>query len=155
MLFYNAELGWEHGGQIRLILVRVSAIDVRGTPLKIVLRLLAWSWASPNTLVGLLLALLCLSRLRWHDGVIEAAGGGLSILLRPWAQAITLGHVILARSPHSLAEFRAHERRHVRQYEFLGPFFLPAYFLIGALIWLRGGRPYLDHPLERQAGLGK
>lgn len=103
----------------------------------------------------MILALLCLSRPRWHEGVIEAAGGGLSILLRPWAQAITLGHVILARSPHALTEFRAHERRHVRQYEFLGPFFLPAYFLIGALIWLRGGRPYLDHPFERQAGLGK
>jgi hypothetical protein len=54
----------------------------------------------------------------------------------------------------SLAALRAHERRHVRQYERLGPFFLPAYFLIGALIWLRGGRPYLDHPLERQAGCG-
>jgi hypothetical protein len=86
-------------------------------------------------------------------GVIEAAGGGLAFLLRPWAQAITLGHVILARSPRSLAALRAHERRHVRQYERLGPFFLPAYFLIGAVIWLRGGRPYLDHPLERQAGL--
>jgi hypothetical protein len=118
-------------------------------------RIFAWCWASPNTLLGLLVALLCLSRPRWHGGVIEAAGGGLAFLLRPWAQAITLGHVILARSPRSLAALRAHERRHVRQYERLGPFFLPAYFLIGAVIWLRGGRPYLDHPLERQAGLGE
>lgn len=118
-----------------------------------VLRVLAWCWASPNTLLGLLVAFLCLSRIRWHGGVLEAAGGGLAFLLRPWAQAITLGHVILARNPHSMAAWRAHERLHVRQYERFGPFFLPAYFLIGAVIWLRGGRPYLDHPLEREAGL--
>jgi hypothetical protein len=124
-------------------------------PMAVFVRTLAWCWASPNTLVGLLLAVLCGTRPRWHEGVIEAQGRGLEKLLGHRAQAITLGHVILARDVALLEFHRDHERRHVRQYECLGPFFLPVYLTIGAWVWLRGGRPYRDHPLEIQAGLDR
>lgn len=86
----------------------------------LLIRLLAWSWASPYTLLGLLLALLTGGRLRRRGAILEAHGGGLDRLLGPWALAITLGHVILARDAGSLDRLRTHELAHVRQYEWLG-----------------------------------
>jgi hypothetical protein len=120
-----------------------------------VIRLLAYLWAAPNSLLGLLLAVSALGRgsIRLHAGSIEAAGGGLAWVLGSWADAITLGHVILARDADRLAHWREHERRHVRQYEWLGPLFLPAYFGLALYTQLRGRHPYRDHPLERAAGL--
>jgi hypothetical protein len=50
-----------------------------------------------------------------------------------------------------LAQTRAHERAHVRQYERWGIFFLPAYLLASAGAWLRGAAPYADNVFERQA----
>lgn len=112
-------------------------------------------WAAPNTLIGLLVLPLALAGgvIRRRDGVIEAHGGGLKWALGPFAEAVTLGHVILARNAHHLDRWRAHERRHVRQYERWGPAFLPAYFLCGAWCLLRGRHPYRDNPFEIDAGL--
>lgn len=123
----------------------------------------AWSgwigylWAAPNSLLGLLLIPLALAggRVRSCRGTLEACGGGLKWLLGPYAEAVTLGHVILAKHPHSLNRWRAHERRHVRQNEIWGPLFIPAYLLSSVWCLLRGRRPYRDNPFERQAGLAK
>lgn len=118
-------------------------------------RLLRYLWVSPNSLVGLSLALLALpgGRLGVRAGVCEACGGWLPGLMGRKVQAVTLGHVILARNAAQLERWREHELVHVRQYELYGPGFLPAYLLLAIWQGLRGRHPYRDHPLERQAGL--
>ncbi len=119
------------------------------------IRLWVYLWAGPNSLLGLLAASLALpdGRAIWRDGVLEASGGRLRWVMGRRIQAITLGHVILARDQSQLKRWRRHERVHVRQYERLGPAFLPVYLLLGVWQALRGRRPYRDHPLEREAGL--
>ncbi len=116
------------------------------------IRLLAYLWTSPNSLIGLLLAVGG-SRRQWRCGVLESTGGWLPRLLGHNIEAITLGHVILARHADALDHWRDHEHQHVRQYERLGPLFLPAYFGLALYAALRGRHPYRDHPLERQARL--
>jgi hypothetical protein len=116
-------------------------------------------WASPNSLIGLLLALLCLlAGARWRrvDGVLEVA-----LKERPSARqgvgrhlpftAITFGHVVLGVSALELDRLRAHEHTHVRQCERWGPLFLPAYLLAGAWQWARGRGAYRDNPFEAEA----
>lgn len=121
------------------------------------IRLMAYLWASPNSLMGLFLALLALpgGRGAWRQGVFEVAGGWLPRLLGREIEAITLGHVILGRDADRLEIWREHERQHVRQYEYLGPLFLPAYFGLALHAALRGRHPYRDHLLERHAGLAE
>ena len=60
-------------------------------------------------------------------------------------------HVVLGRDETLLDLTREHERVHVRQCERWGPLFLPAYLLASVLVFLRGGRAYLDNPFEREA----
>jgi hypothetical protein len=122
------------------------------------LRALAYLWALPATLLGLLLVGVALAtrgqvaRLR---GVLEAHGGWLRPLLarcvplRRGADALTLGHVIVGQDAGSLARNRAHETAHVRQYERWGPLFLPAYACASLWVLTRGGDPYLDNRFER------
>ncbi|MEM9415212.1 MAG: hypothetical protein AAGA29_07030 [Planctomycetota bacterium] len=121
------------------------------------LLLLQYVWASPNTLLGLSLALLARATgggWQAHTGVIEAHGGAVRWLLRhaPFvcggAAAITFGHVVLAQHPHELERTRVHERVHVAQYARWGPLFLLAYFAAGAWQCLRGKDPYRDNPFE-------
>lgn len=96
------------------------------------------------------------SALSWRDGVLEASGGILAGLLRvifppmPIA-AITLGHVVLARTAADLARSHQHELVHVRQYERWGPLFPPLYLLASFAALLRGGHPYLDNHFEQEA----
>src|SRR5579872_6331866 len=126
----------------------------------IVLRFLAYLWASPATALGL----LCLP-LAWAsgghaalvEGVVEIHGGlikrfldgGLPVIGR--GDAMTLGHVVIGQDAWTLDRSRRHERVHVRQYERWGPFFIPAYLLASLIAYLRGRHPYLDNPFERQA----
>jgi hypothetical protein len=120
-------------------------------------RVLAYSWASPTTAVGLCAGLLTLAsggRARRRSGTIEFHGGFARWMLRKTpirASAMTLGHVILGRDPDCLDACRAHELVHVRQAERWGVLFLPAYVLASAWVWARGGRAYLDNPFERAA----
>jgi hypothetical protein len=118
-----------------------------------------WLWASPNTLIGVLLlalwVLLFGARIRWVDGALEAAP---SRPLRPrgWRMrlpfaAVTLGHVVVAVDEQELDRHRAHERVHVRQYERWGPAFLPAYVASSAWQWLEGRHPYWDNRFEVEA----
>ena len=118
-------------------------------------RILSVLWASPWTLLGLLLAALSWAlggSVRRRDGAVEAFGGRLG----RWADrtpfaAITLGHVILAVSVAEAQRLGPHERSHVRQYEAWGPFFVPAYLLAGAWQIVRGRCPHAHNPFERHA----
>jgi hypothetical protein len=110
---------------------------------------LRYLWAAPCTLVGgvaAALMLLCGARARWFRGVLEVSGGALTHRLA--FDAITLGHVVLARTPRAMVRWRRHERVHVRQCERWGPAFFPAYLLAGAWQWLRGRSAYWDNPFE-------
>lgn len=67
------------------------------------------------------------------------------------ASAMTLGHVVLGRTPAALDISREHELVHVRQYELWGPLFVPAYLACSLWLWLRGGNAYFDNPFEKEA----
>ena len=124
------------------------------------LKPLAYVWACPGSFIGLLLVPLALMTgggVQVVDGVVEAFGGWLTVLLRRpfWISgpisAITFGHVVLGCDRPTLTRTRRHERVHVRQYERWGPFFIPAYVLASFWIRIRGGNAYLDNPFEVEA----
>lgn len=122
-------------------------------------RLPRYAWAAPNTLLGLFLGTGMLAaggRLRFVAGTAEVSLGPAARLLERLPRryrfgAMTLGHVILGLTPETLTALRAHERAHVRQYEFWGPAFLPAYALSSLWQLLRGRRAHRDNWFERQA----
>jgi hypothetical protein len=123
-------------------------------------RVAAYLWTLPNSLLGMLIAvpnLLLGGRIRIVSGVLEVHGPLVRLLLRRavplagGATALTIGHVVLGVSEAALEVTRAHERIHVAQYERWGPLFIPAYFLCSFLAAARGGRPYRDNRFEREA----
>jgi hypothetical protein len=123
-------------------------------------RAAGYAWAGPFTLLVLLflvapLALLR-SRVRVIDGVVEVTDGPLPRFLSRLAPglavaAITLGHVVLARSAADAGRWRAHERVHVAQWARWGLLFPFAYLGAALVARLRGRDPYLDNPFEREA----
>jgi hypothetical protein len=123
------------------------------------LRPLAYFWALPTTLVGLLFVpeSIFSGKVRVVEGVLEVHGRMTRFylthctFLRGGASAMTLGHVVIARDQNLLEKTRAHERVHVRQCERWGPLFIPAYLTMSAFAWLRGLRAYEDNPFEREA----
>jgi len=123
-------------------------------------RALVWLWCFPTSLPGLLLAVLALASrgsLQRREGVLEVTGGWPAELLRHLtlieggASALTLGHVVIARSPALMEATRAHELVHVRQAERWGPLFLPAYLVASLAARLEGGHWYRDNRFEREA----
>jgi len=127
-----------------------------------IVRGMIYLWTLPTTALGLVLALLTVltgGRVRIVDGVLEVWGGASTFVLRRitalalegGASAMTLGHVVVGRNPQLLDATRAHERVHVRQCQRWGPFFVPVYILGSLAAWVRGGRPYEDNFLEREA----
>ena len=124
------------------------------------MKLLRYIWASPNTLLGLLfvpLAFFTKGGMRVVDGVLELHSKPIVFFLRHClpmpggVSALTLGHVVLGRSQELLSAYRVHERVHVRQYEILGPAFLPVYFAAGVWAMIRGRNAYWGNYLEKQA----
>jgi hypothetical protein len=125
------------------------------------LRFIRYLWASPNTLLGLLLfvplALVSHGRLAIVDGVLELHGGLIARLLRRCtlrpggASAMTLGHVVIGCDGPALAATRPHERVHVRQCEVWGPAFIPAYLVAGLWGLLKGEGAYQGNYFERRA----
>lgn len=116
-------------------------------------------WVAPCTAVGALPALLLWAAgasVRRVTGVVEVAfdndrlPGARLLALLPFS-AITLGHIVLARTHACHTAVRSHERVHVAQYERWGPLFFVLY--LGSSAWqlLRGRRPYIDNHFERQA----
>jgi len=136
-----------------------DAAELRKTTVRKLTATLAILWASPWTLFGLLvggLGLVTGGHVQRSGRVIEFWGGFATVFLRVFplvagASAVTFGHTVLARSKAHLDGSREHERVHVRQYERWGPFFVPAYLLCWAVLWLARKHPYHDNPFERQA----
>lgn len=89
---------------------------------------LAYAWASPGTLLGLLLGATTLSRPRRRDGVLEfRSARGFAALHRLLGfAAITLGHAVIAQPGIGEGTWR-HELAHVRQWEAFGPLMLVLY----------------------------
>lgn len=123
-------------------------------------RALRYLWAFPNSAFGLLFVIptvLTGGGAKVVDGVLELHGGLAAFFLRyctplrGGASAMTLGHVVLGKTPWLLDATRKHERVHVRQTERWGPFFIPAYLLSSLALFITGKRPYRDNPFERQA----
>ncbi len=122
--------------------------------------MVVYAWVAPNSALGLVATSIALSqggRARWVDGVLEVTGPKFLRWLSRGApveggiSAITLGHVVVGQNEATLADTRAHERVHVRQYECWGPFMIPAYLLASAWMKARGKDPYLDNPFEVEA----
>lgn len=104
-------------------------------------------WSLPNTLFGLGFALLSLAAPRPHRGLLLAESNrGLAYLFltRRGFGAITFGRVVVSSTPVT-PHLLAHESHHARQYEVLGPFFLPVY------LWLHARYGYSGNPLEHEA----
>jgi hypothetical protein len=125
-------------------------------------RWIVYVWVFPTTAPGLVLAaatLLSGGRGQVVDGVLEMYGGFsefylrrvVGLVMKGGASAMTLGHVVIGRTPDLLDATRSHERVHVRQAERWGPIFLPAYLLSSLFAWVRGGKPYEDNRFEREA----
>jgi hypothetical protein len=121
---------------------------------------LRYLWAFPATILGLFfvpIAWLSGGKVAVTQGAIEVCGGLVGGILRRGlpcvgsAAAMTLGHVILGRNQDCLNRSRRHEHVHVRQYERWGPFMLPVYLLMSAVLYFRGLDPYLDNPFECEA----
>ena len=119
-------------------------------------RCLGFLWALPNSLVGCLFLVPIWfggGGARWCQGALEVYGGFARWFLKRicGAEAMTLGHVILGRSAHTLDVCRRHEHVHIRQYCRWGPLFLPAYALCSLWAWWQGRHPYYDNWFEKQA----
>jgi len=118
--------------------------------------LLGYLFSLPNTLLGLVLALVYWPRQwRFSGGCIEAVAGD-RIFGKPGAQ--TWGFLIYYRDEHvrEVADLRVHERVHVVQGFYLGPLFLVAYGLHFVWLWVAQGfgdwrAPYHRVWAERQA----
>lgn len=121
------------------------------------IRIAAYLWAAPCSVVGLLLflpALLFGASTRFTEGVMEIS---LARFLRRIGRlrlpfrAITFGHVVIDTTRASLWRFRNHERVHVRQYEQWGVLFFLAYPLSSLFQLFRGRSPYWHNRFEIQA----
>ena len=121
-------------------------------------------WVAPWTLLGIAIGLIgWFSGLQFSGvqfevrfGTIGIYGPGVAKILSRapiagGARAMTLGHCILTVDELAYYETMPHEWVHVRQYQWFGPFFVPAYLLESAWQWMRGGDSYLDNRFEKQA----
>lgn len=113
------------------------------------IRALKILWASPASLIGVLLAPFFASR-RVFSGVLLCEGAAWPGRLGWRYRAITFGHVVLCVDELDDA-LLAHELVHVRQYERLGALFMPAYLWASASAWQRGGHYYRDNRYEIEA----
>jgi hypothetical protein len=104
-------------------------------------------WTFPNTLLGLGFALLSLAVPRYRDGLLVARSDrGIAhlFLTRRGFGAITFGRVVVSTGQIS-PRLLQHEGHHARQYEVLGPLFIPLY------LWHQARHGYWGNPLEREA----
>lgn len=114
-------------------------------------RALAYLWAAPITLGGIVIGLTSGRRPQVRDGVLLFAGarGPAAAVLRARGfAATTLGHSVLALPAEPSPALWAHELVHTRQAERLGVLMAPVY---GVLSVVYG---YARHPLERAAREG-
>jgi hypothetical protein len=105
------------------------------------------AWTLSNTLLGLLFAVCSLAVPRPRSGLLVAEstrGLAYLFLTRRGFGAITFGRVVTSAIPLT-SRLLMHESHHARQYEVLGPFFIPIY------VWLQARHGYQRNPLEREA----
>lgn len=121
-------------------------------------RCLSLIWASPYSLIGLLVGgagLCCGGRARLDQGVLEFHSPLIEWMLDRLplqnVLAITLGHTVIARNHEALEVTREHERVHVRQFERWGLLMGPAYLGCSLVLWIKGRDAYWDNPFEREA----
>ena len=114
------------------------------------LHLLRIIWVGPNSIIGLALALF-FSRWRVARGALIAEGADWPRKLGWKYAAMTMGHVVLSVKEPISDDVLEHELVHVRQYETLGPFFLPMYWLASLAAIVRGRHFYRDNLFEAQA----
>jgi len=101
----------------------------------------------PNTLIGIGFAVLSLGIPRPRAGLLVAESNrGLAywFLTRRGFGAITFGRVVTSTIPIT-PELLVHESHHARQYEVLGPFYIPVY------LYLQARHGYRKNPLELEA----
>jgi hypothetical protein len=104
-------------------------------------------WSLPDTFLGAGFALLSGAVPKPCQGLLVAhSTRGLAhlFLTRRGFGAITFGRVVVSAIPIT-PRLLVHESHHVRQYEVLGPYFLPLY------LWLHARLGYGANPLEREA----
>ena len=104
-------------------------------------------WSLPNTLLGLGFALLSGALPAPRSGLFVAestCGLAYLFLTRRGFGAITFGRVVVSATPIT-PRLLMHESHHTRQYEVLGPFFLPIYLTLHARLG------YTANPLEAEA----
>lgn len=110
-------------------------------------RLAAYAWASPVTLVGLIVGAAAGVRPKLRAGVLlfpNARGLTGWLIRRRNFAAGTFGHVIVCTKDPS-PSLLAHELIHTRQAERFGPLMVPVYL---GLLAVYG---YRRHPMERAA----
>lgn len=110
-------------------------------------RMMGLLWNSPNALLGRLLGTWSGAVGECKDGVVNYRmrhGIPLAVCRRLGISAFTVGDCVLY-AVEPTPSLRIHEGRHVWQYRILGPFFLPAYFLLMPFYG------YWHHPFERDA----
>jgi hypothetical protein len=101
----------------------------------------------PNSLIGIGFALLSGAVPRPRDGLLVAESSrGLAYLFltRRGFGAITFGRVVTSATPIT-PDLLMHESHHTRQYEVLGPYYLPIY------LFLHARHGYAANPLEQEA----
>jgi hypothetical protein len=116
-------------------------------PAKALTRALAYAWASPISLVGLLVGAAACTKPTLREGTLlfpHARGVTGRVLRARGYAAGAFGHVIVCTHDpdHSLM---THELTHTRQAERFGPLMAPAY--LGLLV----AYGYHRHPMERAA----
>jgi hypothetical protein len=121
---------------------------------------IAWR-ALPGDLMALLVIRACGIPRAGVAREVSLAGGSAVLIEHPAAalyldhqwipvHAQTLGRYVFARERLS-DRIVAHEIEHVRQWQRLGPLFLPAYVASSGLALLRGRDPYLANGYEEAA----
>ncbi len=143
---------------MRLRLQRVLRNNYVQRPLFWIGTVLGIAWASPLTLVGLLLA-LPVALLRGHMQLVR--GHTIALLVRgpiaDWLlnrhpfgpmNAMALGHVVIAEYQGLSARVLIHELAHVRQAARWGPLFPFAYLASSAWAAIRGRNAYWHNRFE-------
>ncbi|MGH8908011.1 MAG: hypothetical protein ACRD0K_16220 [Egibacteraceae bacterium] len=132
-------------------LLRVLAGWNPAVPARALTRALAYVWASPISLVGLVAGAATAVRPTRREGVLlfpHARGITGWVLRKRHYAAGTFGHVVVCtRDPEP--SLMAHELIHTRQAERFGPLMAPVY--LGLLAIYR----YRRHPMERAARLAE
>jgi hypothetical protein len=111
-------------------------------------------WASPNTLLGLLLVATA-GKARRQRGLHYVAE--LDSAFDRWFEkagfaAITLGDVVIYRPMCFREPTIRHELEHIAQYHLWGPAFLPAYLICELFARLRGSRNAFESAAREAAG---